>query len=81
MDLDQLTEIARHATRESLNGYQIPEQLRVNLLLGTRFENDHVLFELYEPGDTPSDAIVYSTTRVHRVTGEHSTRVFHLAKK
>lgn len=67
--LAELTEIARQATREALTGRCIPEEIRCELVLGTYWDGDYRLFELYVPGEKPEDARVISKARVHAVTG------------
>src|SRR4051812_11367570 len=47
-ELDELQEIARVATRTALEGYEpISEEWKKNLTLGTFFEGDERIFELY----------------------------------
>ena len=66
-ELDELQEIARVATRTALEGYEpMPEEWGKNLTLGTFFEGDYRIFELYIAAEKPADAVVISTARVNR---------------
>lgn len=61
-ELDELQEIARVATRAALEGYEpMPEEWEKNLTLGTSFDGDDRIFELYIAAEKPSDAVVIST--------------------
>ena len=51
-----------------------------NLTLGSGFEGDFGIFELYLAGKRPEDAVVLTETLVNRLTGEVSVKVF-LPKK
>lgn len=67
--LKELEEIARIATREALEGYErIPDEARKLLTLGTRFDGDDRVFELYVPGERPEDAVVLTRVRVSAIT-------------
>lgn len=80
-ELDLLEEVARVATREALKDYEAPPpEWRDNLVLGTLFDGDWRVFELYVPGQRPSDAIVIASARVHRVTREVSVTVINLRR-
>jgi hypothetical protein len=81
MTLDQLTSIARKSVRAALSKYEVPPDFLDSVVLGTYQEGEKVIFELYEPGDSPQDAIVYTETVMNPYTGEHETRVFHLTEK
>jgi len=66
-ELDQLRELARIATRQALEEYeQMPKAWEANLTLGTFFDGDDRIFELYVAADKPEDAIVISSARVNR---------------
>ncbi len=66
-ELEDLQEIARRATREALEQYEpIPMEWEKNLTLGTFFEENYRIFELYVAGEKPSDAIIISSARVNR---------------
>ena len=68
-ELDELQEIARSATRTALESYEaIPEEWAKNLTLGTLFDGDDRIFELYVAGERPKDAIVLTSARVNRFT-------------
>ena len=81
MTLDQLTEIARESARAALSEYEVPPGFLDSVVLGTYQEEDRMIFEMYEPGDSPQDAVVYTETTVDTYSGKHETRVFHLTKK
>jgi hypothetical protein len=66
-ELDELQAIARVATRTALDGYEpMPEEWAKNLTLGTVFDGDDRIFELYVAAEKPADAVVISTARVNR---------------
>jgi len=66
-ELDELQEIARVATSTALDGYEpMPEEWTKNLTLGTFFDGDDGIFELYIAAEKPADAVVISTARVNR---------------
>ncbi|WOB06856.1 hypothetical protein [Piscinibacter gummiphilus] len=68
-ELDELQELARKATRSALENYEpIPEEWSQNLTLGTLFDGEDRIFELYVASERPSDAIVLASTRVNRIT-------------
>ena len=67
--LGELQEIARTAARERLKAFP-PFPSAENLTLGTFWEGDVVVFELYLAGQLPQDAIVLTQTKVHAYTGE-----------
>jgi len=73
-ELDKLQELARVATRKALEDYEpIPKEWEANLTLGTFFDGDDRIFELYVAADKPKDAIVISSARVDRKS--HSVQV------
>lgn len=73
-ELDELKELGRVATRQALEEYEpIPREREVNLTLGTFFDADDRIFELYIAADKPKDAIVISSTRMNRKS--HSVQV------
>ncbi|MDR4467887.1 MAG: hypothetical protein MRJ68_06240 [Nitrospira sp.] len=74
--LAELEEIARKLTQTTLANYDIPEDIRQNLILGTIFDGDFRVFQLYVPGDKPEDAQVISRVRVNAFTGDASIDVF-----
>ena len=66
-ELDELQEIARLATRTALDRYKpMPAEWEKNLTLGTFFEGEDRIFELYIAAEKPADAVVISTARVNR---------------
>ncbi|WP_141134352.1 hypothetical protein [Jannaschia aquimarina] len=76
--LEEFKEIARAATKEALRSYHISEKVRASLVLGTTFERDTIVFELYIPADRPENGRVVSEARVSKETGEVSVLVFGL---
>ena len=80
--LDELQELARDATRKALEEYEaIPEEWEKNLTLGTFFEDEDRIFELYIAADRPSDAIVISSARVNRKDKSVRITISNLKKK
>lgn len=66
-ELDELREIARLATRKALEDYEpFPKEWEKDLTLGTFFDGDDRVFELYVARERPADAIVISSARVNR---------------
>jgi hypothetical protein len=81
-ELDELQEIARVATRAALEGYEpMPEEWEKNLTLGTFFEGDDRIFELYIAAEKPSDAVVISTARVNRKSRNVVVTISNLAER
>jgi hypothetical protein len=79
--LDVLQETARVATREQLSHWTDFGQ-RESLTLGTLWQDDLVVFELYLAGERPSDALVLTEAKVHVYSGELvQIRVFEEAMK
>src|SRR5262245_56361921 len=72
MSIDQCKAIAQEATKSALNGLpKHPEWLTPDLLvLGAELHDDNWVFLVYLPGETSNDAIVFSETRVNRLTGD-----------
>jgi len=68
--LKVLQETARQLTFEGLKKFVIPQEIRNKLVLGTLFDGDTRIFELYIPGERPSDAVVISRVRVNSLSGE-----------
>ncbi|OWQ47814.1 hypothetical protein CDL60_08935 [Roseateles noduli] len=78
-ELDELKEIARLATRRALELYEpIPAHWNDRLALGTLFDGDDRVFELYVPAAHPADATVISRARVNRLTKEVSVFITNL---
>ncbi|MFP5393837.1 MAG: hypothetical protein ACLGI6_20195 [Gammaproteobacteria bacterium] len=81
-ELDELQEIARVATRAALEAYEpMPEEWTKNLTLGTFFEGDERIFELYIAAEKPVDAVVISTARVNRKSREVVVIISNLAER
>lgn len=81
MSLDQLQERARLMTLQQLDRYVIPDEVRSSLTLGVQFEGDTRVFELYVPGERPSDAKVISRVRLNIYSGEGDVEVLGLVAK
>jgi len=81
ISLEKLQERARLMTLAELEHYIIPEEIRRNLILGVQFDEDYRIFELYVPGEKPSDACVISRARLNVYSGEGLVEVFGLEKK
>jgi hypothetical protein len=78
-ELNELQEIARAATKDALKNYERPPKEWEELLtLGTLFDGDDRIFELYVPGERPADAIVISSARVNRHTRAVSVQISNL---
>jgi len=45
-------------------------------VLGSGYEGEYGVFELYIPGERPRDAKVIARAKVHRVTGKVNVEVF-----
>lgn len=81
-ELDELQEIARLATRIALEGYEpVPEEWEKNLTLGTFFEGEERIFELYIAAEKPADAVVISTARVNRKSRDVVVTISNLAER
>lgn len=81
-ELSDLEEMARIATFDALEGYEpVPDVWRTKLTLGTFFENDLRIFELYVPGERPQDAITISSAWVNRHTKAIEVVITNLAKR
>ena len=81
MTLEQLEEVAQNLTRTELRKYVVPDELWQELVLGTFFEAEETVFELYVPGERPEDAKVITRARINKVSGEGEVEVFELQKK
>jgi|EndMetStandDraft_4_1072995.scaffolds.fasta_scaffold1179149_1 hypothetical protein len=81
-ELTWLEEIARAATFEALQSYEaVPVELRRQLVLGTLFDGEDRIFELYVPGERPADALVFTSARINRHTRTVDVKVSNLARK
>jgi hypothetical protein len=81
-ELDELQELARVATRAELEQYEpIPDEWKTALTLGTFFDGDDRIFELYVPRERPADAVVLTSARVNRVTREVAVKVTNLQRR
>ncbi len=68
--LDELTNVARTATLQALSEYTVPESMKIDLVAGVIFGDEHYVFELYVPKERPEDALIISRAFANRVTGE-----------
>ncbi|MGC3991664.1 MAG: hypothetical protein QM796_18635 [Chthoniobacteraceae bacterium] len=79
--LDELQERARQMTLATLKNYVIPHSYREKMVLGVSFEKDERIFELYVPGEKPSDAIVISRAVLNSITGQGTVEIIGLEQK
>ena len=78
MPLAELQEAARVATQIALTSRPpLPEGLRSSIALGTRWDADAVVFELYIPKERPADAIVLAEARMNAYDGSVEAIVVH----
>lgn len=81
-ELDELQEIARVATRAKLEQFEpIPEKWKNMLTLGTFFDGDDRIFELYAARERPAEATVFTSARVNRVTKHVAVTVTNLRRR
>ena len=76
MTLKEMEPIAREATRNALRGKGISEELWKQIALGSGYEGDYGIFELYVPAPVPHQGKKVSTARVHRETGQVTVETF-----
>lgn len=76
LNLKEMEEIAKKATRDALQGHRKPDDDMRDLTLGTEITNEEGIFELYFAAERPQDAKVISCARVDRHTGAVSVEVF-----
>ena len=70
LPISTLEEAARVATQIALSSYLVlPDSLRANLTLGTLWDGDSVVFELYLPQERPADAVVLTQVRLNVYDG------------
>ncbi len=80
-ELDELQEIARLATYEALKDFEpVPVEWKANLTLGTFFDGEYRVFELYVATERPADATVISSARVNRNTRSVEVTISNLRK-
>ena len=76
MKLDELRALAMEMSRRALEDYPpFPPALKAQLTLGTTFEPTETIFELYLPGETPSDAIVLVSVAMDKRTGDGTVEI------
>lgn len=81
-ELDELQEIARVATCTALDGYEpIPEEWGKKLTLGTFFDGDDRIFELYIAAENPANSVVISTARVNRRSRNVAVKILNLMER
>jgi hypothetical protein len=74
--LDDLRALAMEMSRRALEDYpRLPPALQGQLTLGTYFEATETIFELYLPGETPSDAIVLVRVAMDKRTGDGTVEI------
>jgi hypothetical protein len=81
--LEELQEIARRETKAALEGHEIPDEVRQQLVLGIDNSNlpDCAVFDIYLPKDPPEQGLVLTRATVDAYTGECSVEVFHGADR
>ena len=76
--LAELQETARVATQIALASWTpLREDLRSSIALGTRWDEDAVVFELYIPGERRADAIVLTEARMNAYDGQVEAVIVH----
>ncbi|MDH3976668.1 MAG: hypothetical protein OEV42_20585 [Deltaproteobacteria bacterium] len=70
LSLEECREVAQKATQEALRKVNIPKVIKDDLVLGTRWNGDLIIFELYLPGKRPEDALIISKATVNSCTGK-----------
>ena len=76
MKLDELRSLAMEMSRRALENYPpLPPALKGQLTLGTFFEPTETIFELYLPGETPSDAIVLVRVTMDKRTSDGAVEI------
>lgn len=73
--------VAQRFFRETLQRYRLPDRLRSEIVLGTRQDDDELIFEMYLPGHTPVEALTVASVAVNRHTGAPSVRYVNLDRK
>jgi hypothetical protein len=80
-ELDELQEIARLATYDALKEFgPLPAEWKANLTLGAGIDEDYGVFELHVAAERPENAIIISSTRVHRKTRSVEVTISNLTK-
>lgn len=79
--LEELQEIARRMTITALAEYDLPDDYRRGAVLGTQWDGEDCIFELYLPGERPADAKVFARTRLNSRSGRGQTQILGLNKR
>jgi len=72
----EVERLAQSACKEKLQEYSISPEIKKRLVLGTTFDKEHTIFELYIPGSKPEDAQLVVSTKVNVYTGKTDVQVF-----
>lgn len=80
-EIDELQELARVETSETLKSYVIPDEYMDSLSLNIFLVGDDRIFELSVTQSPPDKTIVVSTTTVNRKTKIVSVVISNLEKK
>ena len=76
MKVNDLQLRAMSLSQDALKLYPpIPDDVRGALTLGTYFEKDSTIFDLYLPGERPEDALVFVKVTMNNDTGEGRANV------
>lgn len=81
LTLEQMEEIARKLTHDTLLEYEIPEGAFDGAVLGVLIERRHRVFQLYLPAERPQDGRILTSTRVCMDDGGATIEVFGLQRK
>lgn len=75
INLIEAEEIAKGLIKQNLVNYELSEETKRRLVLGTVIEEDRFVFELYIPGNLPEEAIIFLTATINRIDGSSSAKV------
>ncbi|MEZ4449129.1 MAG: hypothetical protein R3B09_06585 [Nannocystaceae bacterium] len=75
--LDELKEKARIMTKDALRHYpSFPKEFEPDIALGTFFDGNLRIFELYVAKQRPQDAIILTRATLDAMTGDGKVEVF-----
>lgn len=81
LTLEQMQEIARKLTHDTLLEYEVPEGAFDGAALGGFIEGRHRVFQLYLPAERPQDGRILTSARVCMDDGGATIEVFGLQRK
>jgi hypothetical protein len=79
--LEELQQLTAEFSKQTLSEYQVPPGLQNEVVLGSELDGDSWVFELYIPGERPTDARVIARLRVDAYTGKAVVEEVNLPKK